>query len=78
MEYTKKAREFCKRDAEVVLLFNPAPSQVTEISVEDYEPPDLLTERCSPKAHSWPRELFWFILCCGGAAKGKGGSSSSN
>ena len=54
MQATVAARKFCIKDAEVVLLVNPATSQVQEVSSQDYVPENLLTEKCYPKAHPWP------------------------
>ena len=54
MHATVAARKFCIKDAEVVLLVNPAPSQVQEITSVDYVPENLLAEKCFPKAHPWP------------------------
>ena len=51
---TEAARAFCDTDAEVVLLVNPAPSQVMEVDPENYVPDNLLAEKCFPKAHPWP------------------------
>ena len=68
MHQTCAAREYCKKDAEVVLLFNPASSQVKEVNIAEYESNDLLTEKCFPKAHPWPREYFWLILGFGGGS----------
>ena len=66
MHETCAARKYCKKNAEVVLLFNPVPSQVKEVNIPEYESNDLLTEKCFPKAHPWPREYFWLILGFGG------------
>ena len=54
MHATVVARKFVIKDAEVVLLVNPASSQVQEVSPVDYVPDNLLTEKCYPKAHPWP------------------------
>ena len=54
MHATVAARKFVIKDAEVVLLVNPASSQVAEVDPLDYVPENLLAERCYPKAHPWP------------------------
>jgi hypothetical protein len=54
MELTEATRAFVKKDHEVVLLFNPAPSQVVEIDPETHVPFNELEERCYPKAYPWP------------------------
>ena len=54
MHATVSARKFVIKDAEVVLLVNPASSQVAEVSPVDYVPENLLAEKCFPKAHPWP------------------------
>ena len=68
MHHTEAARKFVQKDSEVVLLFNPAASQVFEVYEGGYEPIDLLTAKCFPKAHPWPREYFWLILGFGGGS----------
>lgn len=52
--FTVAARKFSHKDAEVVLLMNPTPDMVTEISALDYVPGSLLEEQCFPQAHPWP------------------------
>jgi hypothetical protein len=54
MHATVAARKFVIKDAEVVLLVNPASSQVAEVDPLSYEPENLLAELCYPKAHPWP------------------------
>ena len=54
MHATVAARKFVIKDAEVVLLVNPASSQVAEVDPLCYEPENLLAEKCFPKAHPWP------------------------
>ena len=54
MHATVAARKFVIKDAEVVLLVNPASSQVAEVDPLAYEPENLLAEKCYPKAHPWP------------------------
>ena len=68
MHHTTAARKFVTKDSEVVLLFNPAASQVFEVYEGGYEPSELLTAKCFPKAHPWPREYFWLILGFGGGS----------
>jgi hypothetical protein len=62
MHATAAARAYCKKDSEVVLLVNPAASQVREISIVDYKPKDLLYEKVFPQAHQCTCVHFWSNL----------------
>ena len=73
MNITEATRAYYKKDAEVVLLFNPAPSQVVEIIPKAYEPFNQLEERCYPKAYPWPCKHVWLIRGLRGV--GAGGKS---
>ena len=54
MQLTEQTRGYVKKDHEVVLLFNPASSQVVKIDPETHVPFNELEERCYPKAYPWP------------------------
>ena len=54
MHVTEKTRGYVKKDSEVVLLVDPASSQVVEIDPETYQPFNELEARCYPKAYPWP------------------------